>query len=139
MTEQNNETDETTAGDTSVSPEPPRKGNEEAARYRVERNEARAERDALTARVEALQRAEVVRLATGPGKLVDGSDVLNSADLADLLDESGDVDVDKVGVAVETLAEAKPHLAQPAFSNEAGIGEGRATPATATWADVIAG
>ena len=45
--------------------------NREAAKYRTERNEARAERDALRERIDAMQRSEVERQAlerfTDPG------------------------------------------------------------------------
>src|SRR5258707_673252 len=53
-----------TAEATEVEPttEEPQKSNKEA-RYRVERNEARAERDALAQRVERMQRDEADRVA----------------------------------------------------------------------------
>lgn len=113
------------------------KGNSEAARWRVKLRETETERDALKARVGDMQAAEVSRLATGPGALHDGGDLLLTTQLADLLDDEGNVDPEKVTTAVATLAERKPHLARPAFEDGVGIGQkGNAT--TATWADVIA-
>lgn len=87
-----------------------RKGNREA-RYRVERNEARVERDALAARVEQLQTLEVHRLAD---ELAQPSDLLElgGVSLADLLNEAGDVDNAAVAEAVAALLEARPGLAK---------------------------
>lgn len=113
-----------------------RKGNPEAAKWRTHAREVEAERDTLTARVQALQAAEVVRLATGPGKLHDGSDLPD--DLDSLLDESGDVDPGAVTEAVDRLRENKPHLAAPAFGGSVGQGE-RSTSTGSSWADVIRG
>jgi hypothetical protein len=113
-----------------------KKGNPEAARYRVERNEARTERDALAERVAAMQRAEVVRLATGPGNLIDGDDLFRSSDLAELLDDDGNLDPEKVTASVAEMRTAKPHLAAPAFGTGVGVGE-RNPAKAASWADVI--
>ena len=114
-----------------------RKGGKEA-RYRVERNEARTQRDALQARLDALQAGEVARLATGPGKLHDGTDLLAAATLADLLDDEGNVHGDLVQTAMAKLIATKPHLAQPAFEKGVGIGA-KGASGSASWADVIAG
>ncbi|UYM05467.1 hypothetical protein [Solicola gregarius] len=113
-----------------------RKGNPEAARYRVERNEARAERDNLLERVTSLQGAEVARLATGPGKLHDGSDLAFSDAL---LDEDGNVDPEKVAAAVAELVESKPHLGQAAYGGDVGLGNRGGSDTSTTWASVIRG
>lgn len=110
-------------------------GNAEAAKWRTRLREAEAERDTLAQRLQRLQRAEVTRLATGPGKLHDGSDL--ATDLADLVDDEGDVDPAKVSAAVAALVEQKPHLGAPAYG-DVGQGEHEATTG-ATWADVIHG
>ncbi|UYM04214.1 hypothetical protein [Solicola gregarius] len=123
------ESDEQTAEETEG-----RRGNPEAARYRVERNEARAERDALLERISALQAAEVGRLAAGPGKLHDGSDLPFSETL---LDDDGNVDREKVDAAVAELVEAKPHLAQPAYGGDVGLGNRGGSDTSTTWASVI--
>lgn len=70
------------------------------ARYRTQLREAEAERDTLTARVEALQRAEVERLASD---LIEKPAALWTAgvDLADLTDDDGAIDPDKVTDAVK--------------------------------------
>lgn len=153
MTEQQI-TDETTVQDTEETPldaqeapvEAPeaaedtgdKKGNGEAAKWRVRLRETETERDALKARVGDMQAAEVARLATGPGALHDGQDLLLTTKIDDLLDDEGNLDPEKVSEAVATLVEKKPHLAKPAF--ESGVGIGEKSPASSvSWADVIAG
>lgn len=144
MTEQNNETTETDnrqvantddLNRNSANEDDPGKGNGEAARYRVERNEARTERDALLARVGHLQAAEVARLAQGPGKLHDGADLAFSDDL---LDDDGNIDPEAVESAVAELVESKPHLQQQAY-RDVGIGERGGSDAPTSWASVIKG
>lgn len=85
------------------------KGNKEA-RYRVERNEARAERDALAQRVERMQRAEVERLASDglshPADLFS----LSGNELADYLTDAGDVDAEKVAADVAAILAERPGL-----------------------------
>jgi hypothetical protein len=81
------------------------------ARYRVERNEARQERDALAARLEQFQTLEVKRLA---GDLSQPSDLLSigGVALSDLTTEDGFVDPDAVASAVADLLEQRPGLAR---------------------------
>lgn len=85
------------------------KSNREA-RYRVERNEARQERDALKARIESLQTRELERLASkslsNPADLL----TLSGKTLADLLDENGDVDPDLVSDLVADVLGTRPGL-----------------------------
>lgn len=118
------------AGEPENGSESP-KGNREA-RYRVERNEARQERDALTARVEALQTREVLRLAD---ELAQPSDLLGIGgnSLADFVGEDGEVDPEAVAEAVAALVEARPGLAknprQRAVDLSQGLGNGTRPPA----------
>ena len=74
--------------------------NKREARYRLQLRETEAERDQLRATVEALQRAEVERLAA---KLIQKPTALWSADveLSALLDDAGRVDSTKVDAAVQ--------------------------------------
>lgn len=85
------------------------KANREA-RYRVERNEARQERDALKARIETLQARELERLASkslsNPADLL----TLSGKTLADLLDENGDIDPDRVSDLVTEVLGTRPGL-----------------------------
>lgn len=113
-----------------------KKGNPEAAKWRVRFREAETELEALRSRVADMQAADISRLATGPGKLHDGGDLLLTAQIADLLNDEGAVDPEKVSEAVKALAQRKPHLARPAFEDGVGVGEKTAT-AGASWADVF--
>ncbi len=129
-----------TAEATEVEPttEEPQKSNKEA-RYRVERNEARAERDALAQRVERMQRDEVERLAAGglshPADLFS----LSGNDLADYLTESGDVDADKVAADVAAVLAERPGLRRqsPAFDPSQGTGGTVPKAPTPTWGAVF--
>lgn len=82
--------------------------NREAAKYRRKLRDTEAERDALRTRLEHVQRGEVERIATT--HLRDGTDVWrDGAQLADLLDENGNVDTDKVSELGRQLTQAHPH------------------------------
>jgi hypothetical protein len=84
-------------------------GNE-AAKYRRRLRETEAERDKLIARVEAMQRNEIQRLAAD--KLADPADVWrDGATVADILDDDGNIDHDKVSGLVGGLVETHPHWA----------------------------
>ncbi|EID80804.1 MULTISPECIES: hypothetical protein [Rhodococcus] len=84
-------------------------GNAEAARYRRQLRDTEAERDALTAKVEAFQRAEVERLA---GELAQAGDLFDvgGVELADLLDENGEVNTEAVATKIAELLESRPGL-----------------------------
>lgn len=84
------------------------RGSGEAAKYRRRLRDTEAERDTLRQRVEHMQRAEIERLAAG--KLADPADVWrDGAKLADLLDDTGNIDPDKVNGTVDGLLEAHAH------------------------------
>ena len=79
--------------------------NAEAARYRVERNEARAERDRLVGVVESLQRSAVDRLAETAG-IKPSALWASGVEIADLLvggdgDDASVIDTDKVTQAID--------------------------------------
>ncbi len=78
--------------------------NREAARYRRRLRSAEAERDALKATVESLQRAEVDRLATDTG-LRPAALWASGPELADLLSDDGTVDQVKVAAAISAARE----------------------------------
>lgn len=80
------------------SAEGPDRPEREAARYRRQLRETQAERDTLQSRLETLQRAEAERIAkntisNGSGLWAAGTQV------ADLLDDDGNVDQAKVSAA----------------------------------------
>lgn len=114
------ESAEETAGDvagtegTETNTEP-QSGNEgkasrEAARYRTERNDARAELADANARIERMQRAEAERIAGN--HLSDSSDLfaLGGRDLADLLNDEGDVDAEAVDALAREIIKTRPGL-----------------------------
>jgi hypothetical protein len=101
----------------------------EAAAHRVKAREAEQQRDAFGARIEAMQRTEAERIATstgferpfGPGApggesgveqvtLAQAADLWLDRDLADVLDEEGNVDPAKVSEAVSTLVGQRPGM-----------------------------
>lgn len=97
-----------TTPDTPNEPSEPPAGTEndapsrEAAKYRRRLRETEAERDALAAQIDAMRRAEVERLAAlpNPALLWDAG-----TDLAELMDDEGQVDPDKVDAAARRLAD----------------------------------
>lgn len=111
---------------------PPR--NREA-RYRVERNEARAERDALADRLSRLQRAEVERLASAGLSTPSDLFALSGNDLADYLTDSGEVDPEKVSADVSVILTERPGLRKqsPALDPSQGSGGGAAVKPKVDW------
>ncbi|WGJ84238.1 hypothetical protein [Gordonia sp. SMJS1] len=103
--------DNTTDPDSPETPEPQSKRE---ARYRVQLRETEAERDTLAGRVETMQRAEVERLAAD---VIGKPAALWATDttLADLLDDDGLVDPDKVAAAA--------HAAKDTLGLEIGAAE----------------
>lgn len=106
----------------------PQKGNREA-RYRVERNEARAALAAAEERIQRMQRAEVERLASE--KLSHPSDLfsLSGNDVADYLTEDGDVDAEKVAADVDAILAERPGMRKQTPSYDPSQGRGGKPPA----------
>jgi hypothetical protein len=115
----------------------PRKATREA-RYRVERNEARAERDALAARIEAMQLHQVEHYAAQ--HLAEPKDLLalSGLELAELLTEDGFADPEKIRDAASEVAAARPGLAvnSPAYDPTQGSG-GSASRGTPQWSTLL--
>ena len=134
-------TDATEAPETGATPEAEEapKGNREA-RYRVERNEARAKRDALAARVEALQTRELHRLAGEHLAQPEDLLTLGRVELAELLDDDGNVDPEAVADAAAALIETRPGLAKnprvAATDLSQGMGGG-GKPKAPEWVDLF--
>ncbi len=134
------ESDDTPESDASPEDEG-RAGNSEAARYRTRLRETETERDALTARVERLQRADVTR-QVGDRLAVPDDLFAFGLKLADLLNEDGEVEDGLVETALFALLDARPGLAKVAprsigpSSVGAGVREGMGA-GNATWADVL--
>lgn len=80
-------------------------------RYRQRLRETEAQRDNLLQRVEHMQRNEVQRLTAD--RLADPADLWRDTELADLLDDDGNIDTTKVDGRVRDLLEEHPHWATP--------------------------
>lgn len=92
-------------------PEPDRAVEESPDQERKLRKRAQAaeaERDQLRARVDALTKRQVEQLVGS--RLHNASDLWIGTNVADLLDESGDVDPSKVDAAITELRAARPYL-----------------------------
>lgn len=102
--------------------------NQEAARYRRRLRETEGERDRLGAALEQYQRLEVERIASsGPDALAEGGDLWQGgADLAELVDEDGQVDPEKVRTAVAGVLSQRPHWRRPSPD----LGQGVRVPAS---------
>lgn len=117
---------DTDANGAAPTDAPQGQGNREA-RYRVERNEARAEVANLQARLAIIQRAEIERLASAG--LSHPSDIftLSGNELADYLTEDGDVDTEKVSADVASILGERPGLKPPAPAVDRTQGHGGST------------
>ncbi|CAJ1578979.1 hypothetical protein [[Mycobacterium] wendilense] len=89
----------------------------EAKKYRLRAQAAEADRDTLRTQLTAMQRAEVERLAGQ--RLADGADIWHdNDDLTELLDDSGNVDTDRVTERVAQILTARPHWQKPSSATE---------------------
>jgi hypothetical protein len=79
----------------------------EAKRHRLTKNAAEQERDQLRGRVDAQDRREVERIAGD--RLASPGDLWLTTQLADLRDEDGELDSDKIGERVESVLSDRPH------------------------------
>lgn len=90
------------------STEKPDTAARDVAKYRKRAQAAEKERDHLGERLTRMQRAEAERLAAD--HLKDGTDLWrDGAQLADLLDDDGNIDSDKIAAVTQTLVTAHPH------------------------------
>lgn len=109
--------------------------NREAAKYRRQLRDAEAQRDQLAARLQTMQRTEVERLVADqlakPAALWAAG-----VQLADLVNEAGDIDPAKVAIAVTAAIDALglSRGADPTFTTGA---QGHAVAPAAGWADVL--
>lgn len=144
MTDQSvvDERPDTPEGDTPGEQTQPLDGERKPPReqrYRLERNEARAERDALAERLQQLQTAELHRQASE--YLAAPEDIgLSGKTLGEYLTPEGWVDRDAVAEAAASVIESRPGLAKsptfPAVDFTQGLGSetGKGRP---TWADLL--
>lgn len=138
-TNETTETTETTETDEDMKPgddgrfdaEYVTKLRTEAADRRTAAQEAETARQAAEEAVSGLRArlltAEVVAAATGV--LVDPSDLIKLGDPADLVDDNGEPDPDRIKTAAEKLAADRPHLAAKRVTGDVGQGaRGGTTP-----------
>ncbi|WP_336879785.1 hypothetical protein [Rhodococcus globerulus] len=110
------------------------KGKREA-RYRTERNAAREELTTAQARIERMQRVEVERIAgehlSMPGDLLG----LTGNEVADYLDDDGNVDSAKVAADVAAVLTERPGLRKnaPAFDPTQGTGGNKPKASSPSW------
>lgn len=114
-------------------------GNREAAKYRRRLRDTETERDELAARLESMQRAEAERLAGSTLHKPAGL-WANGATVADVLDDSGNVDADRVKATAETARDALGLQARrPANYVPREGGNPRPTGGGASMRDVVMG
>lgn len=110
------------------------KANKEA-RYRVERNEARTERDALAQRVETLLTREAERVASK--HLAEPADLftLTGKTVKDFVGEDGELDTEAVVQAANDLLGSRPGLGKHsgAFDPSQGHGGGPSPKPEPSW------
>ena len=126
------QTDTPEGNDTGEAP----RANREA-RYRVERNEARDERDALAQRVEQLQNRELERIASralsNPADLL----TLSGKTLADFLDEDGELDVELITDTANDLLGTRPGLRPLPRAVDHSQGRGSTGATVADWSSLL--
>jgi hypothetical protein len=116
----------------------------EAQALRRRLREAEAQRDALAERVAGFQAADVTRLAGEKLAVADDLFKLGGVELADLMDESGNVSADKVSEAADAILADRPALASkpaaPGSLFEAQGARGSAASGGApSWSSLFAG
>jgi hypothetical protein len=127
-------TEADTADDDATEADPAAKARKEAAAYRRRLRDTETERDALRGRLETMQRAEVERLAAE--KLATPSDLwLAGTNLADLLDDDGNLDAGKVTETLNRIVAERPHWSRPAPDFDGGLRQ--SAPATPGWASLL--
>jgi hypothetical protein len=132
------------ADDDRIEPDEDESPNAEAARYRVRLREAEQEVGHLRGRIETMQRADVERQLAG--RVAQPADIfeIGGVDLADLLDDDGNVVPELVDTAVFGLLESRPGLAyqEPPAAGPSTFGMGKHRPTAEpgpSWGDVIRG
>lgn len=108
----------------------------EAAGLRGRLRDTEAERDALAERVAHLQRAEVARLASGT--LAEGGDIwIAGVELAEVLNEDGNVDPDLVAAAAERVVAERPHWRSKFVPRGAPDNSNKPEPGTPEWGQFL--
>jgi hypothetical protein len=124
--------------DTAEATEPDAKPDREAARYRRQLRETEAKATTLATRLEAMQRREVERMAAE--HLQTPADLwLTGPELAELLDDQGDIDPAKVSAACGNVVETRPGWKRPDPPPAFDGGARHSPPVPVTMRDVLQG
>lgn len=119
--------------------DPGDRGAREAKKYRQRAQAAEAERDELRQLVELHQRRAIEQYAAE--HLAQPSDLftITGATVADLIDDTGDVDAEKLQVAVRDLLEQRPGLHKDARVVRPDLGQGERGERSAgmTWSEAL--
>lgn len=113
----------------------------EAAKYRRKLRATEQERDHLAARLQAMQRNEVERLAATV--LTDPGDIwVAGTQLTDLLGDQGDLDPAKVKATLDGITETRPHWRKPArrpatLDGQRSGASGNQLPSGTSWAQAL--
>lgn len=129
-------TEDTTAAEDHTEPPEDDDGSREAAKWRRKLRDTEGERDALAARLEAVQRQQIENLLAASG--VKPQAVWAVAELADLLADDGSIDTDSVTKAV-TAARERFGIATPGKGSVVpGVGnQPTITPQTDAWKEAF--
>lgn len=107
------------------------------ASYRVERNQAREERDALANQVRELQQRDAERLASKGLSQPADLFTLGGVELDDLLDDSGFVDADRVSEVVSEILGSRPGLRSADRAVDPSQSLGAGSRAEVSWSDML--
>jgi len=113
------------------------KPHKEAARYRTQLREAESQLQVLTERLNAFQRADVLRRA---GEHLDAPEdifTVGGHALEDFLDEAGEVDPNKVEEASKAIVESRPGLASRVGAYDRYQAYGGKVNRELNWADLF--
>ncbi|QEN15930.1 hypothetical protein ACRDU6_27450 [Mycolicibacterium sp. ELW1] len=99
--------DEPSPESDDTEPDADTPANREAAKFRVQRNQARLEVDRLRTQVETFQR-QAVEAAIGQ-RMLSPADLWHVAELGDVLDTDGRVDQARLGRVLAETAAKRPH------------------------------
>lgn len=119
--------------------------NAESAKWRKNLRVVEAERDTLLTRIEAFQRADILRIAGEQLAVADDLFTVGGTQLVDLLDDDGNVDSEKLNGAIAELLDTRGGLSiraktPPRDAISGSWGYGQSVPRHASpsgWAEVF--
>ena len=118
---------------------------DEAAKWRVTARQTEAKLAVAEARVAELQRQEVERILATKLAMPEDMWLSGKWSVADMLNEQGQVDAERVSAAADAVLEGRPHWAAPKLRSvgapaDAVTGDGKyEPPQTVTWQSLLQG